>query len=119
MQPRVGFARSRVAAFLTDRCTVQRPGTAVSDDAGGWPAPWVDVPGLVGVPCAIAPLGLGDERVFGDRVVADADAVVTLVGGSDARAADRVVATVTDPVTAAVATRTYAVVGSGAPRTVE
>ena len=107
--------RADVAYTLPDRCTVQRPGTPVSDGAGGWTTPYADVAGLVGIACAVAPFGRGAEQVFGGRVVEASDWVITLPAATDVRQADRVVATVTDQAD----TRTFEVVGIAGPRSLE
>lgn len=105
--------RSVAAGFLPDVCTVQRPGTAVSDGAGGWTTPYTDV--LVAAPCRISPAGGGDEALFAGRVVGQTDWIVTLAATTDIRLSDRLVVTVTDQ----SSTRTFEVVGVAGPRSYE
>jgi hypothetical protein len=112
--------RATVAGVLPSTCTVSRPtGTSISDGAGGWEPEWGDVPGLVGVACAVAPVGRGAESTFGGRIVDQADAVVTFAGGADVRTSDRVTATITDPVTGLVSAPVYEVIATSGARSIE
>lgn len=107
--------RDVITTVLPDTATVRRPGTPTSDGAGGYTTPMADVAGLVAVPCAVAPLGRGDEQTFGSQVVAVASWIVTLVGATAVRTNDQIVVTVTDQ----ASTRTFEVVGVAGPRSLE
>lgn len=61
-------------ADLPHTCTVQEPGTPVSDGEGGWATPWAD---LASLPCRLSPLGTATERMIAGQVAPKARFLVT------------------------------------------
>jgi hypothetical protein len=107
--------RAVATATLPDTATVRRPGAQVSDGAGGYTTSYADVPGLIGVPCSVSPLGAGDEQTFGSQIIAVANWVVRIPAASAVRTTDQIVVTVADQ----ASTRTFEVLAVAGPRSFE
>ncbi len=84
---RVRFSR---ADLFPDRATIQRP-VVVADGGGGSDTTYPTL--AADVPCRLAPIGGGEDDggSAGERISADATAVVTFAAGRDVAESDRIV----------------------------
>lgn len=110
--------RTTVTKTLPDTCTVRRKSGEVSDNAGGWTPTYAAVGALTNVACRVTPgqVGIGGtEQVRTDRIVADADWVITFPALSDVRVDDVVDATIAEQ----SSTRTFEVQSVAGPTSQE
>lgn len=111
--------RTTVEKTLPDTCTVRRKSGEASDNAGGWTPSYAAVGALTNVACRVSPgvvgIGGGTEQVRTDRIVADADWVITFPALSDVRVDDLVDATIAEQ----SSTRTFEVQSVAGPTSQE
>jgi hypothetical protein len=77
--------RAEASLYLPDSCEIRRPSVA-GDGAGGQ---LVADPPILSTPCRFVPAAVA-ERVIGERLVAETDAVMKFEAGTDLRQGDQV-----------------------------